>query len=74
MDGMQKLRVIYPNLMQLVYDNSRTRQNRMVEAVADIEQKSEMELFEEFYELQNNRKMSAEQEEYLVRLIERVRS
>lgn len=74
LDGMQKLRVIYPNLMQLVYDNSRTRQNRMVEAVADIEQKSEMELFEEFYELQNNRKMSAEQEEYLVRLIERVRS
>ena len=74
LDGMQKLRVIYPNLMQLVYDNSRTRQNRMVEAVADIEQKSEMELFEEFYKLQNNRKMSAEQEEYLVRLIERVRS
>ncbi len=74
LDGMQKLRVIYPNLMQLVYDNSRTRQNRMVEAVSDIEQKSEMELFEEFYELQNNRKMSAEQEEYLVRLIERVRS
>ena len=28
LDGLQKLRVIYPNLMQLVYDNRRTRENR----------------------------------------------
>ena len=73
LDGMQKLRVIYPNLMQLVYDNSRTRQSRMVEAVSNIEQKSELELFEEFYELQNNREMSSQQVDYLIRLIEQIR-
>ena len=25
LDGLQKLRVIYPNIMQLEYDNCRTR-------------------------------------------------
>ena len=47
---MAKLRTVYPNLMQLVYDNSRTRQSRQVEVTEHVEQKSEMELFEEFYE------------------------
>lgn len=43
-DGMQKLRIIYPNLMHLEYDNSRTRQSRAVETVKDMEKKSELEL------------------------------
>ena len=29
-DGLQKLRIIYPNLMRLEYDNSRMRQNRFI--------------------------------------------
>ena len=29
-DGLQKLRVIYPNLMQLTYDNLRTQQNQEI--------------------------------------------
>ena len=69
-DGMQKLRIIYPNLMQLEYDNSRTRQSRDVEAVRDIEQKSRTELFAEFYELQNNMPMSNVQAEYIKQMIE----
>ncbi len=71
-DGMQKLRIIYPNLMRLEYDNSRTRQSREIGAAADVEQKSELELFQEFYELQNNTAMSERQQEYVVRLLERV--
>ncbi len=69
-DGLQKLRIIYPNLMQLIYDNSRTKQNRMAGAAEDIERKSELELFEEFYELQNNQPMSPEQIEFVKQLIE----
>lgn len=68
-DGLQKLRIIYPNLMRLEYDNSRTRQSRMVEVIQDIEQKSELELFQEFYELQNNRTMSEEQVDFVTKLI-----
>lgn len=69
-DGLQKLRIIYPNLMQLVYDNSRTKQNRIVEMAEGTGQKSELELFEEFYELQNNQPMSEEQTEFVKQLIE----
>lgn len=69
-DGLQKLRIIYPNLMRLVYDNHRTRQNQMLETVPEVERKSELELFEEFYELQNNQPMSTEQTEYVKGMIE----
>lgn len=62
-DGMQKLRVIYPNLMRLEYDNRRTREEQMIEAAEELERKSELELFEEFYELQNNQPMSEFQRE-----------
>ena len=72
-DGLQKLRTVYPNLMRLVYDNSRTRQEQSVEAAEEIEQKSELELFGEFYELQNNRPMSGEQAEIVKRMIEELR-
>lgn len=71
-DGMQKLRIIYPNLMRLEYDNQRTRENRSVEAAEAVEQKSEAELFEEFFELQNNRPMSEQQQIFVKRLIQKL--
>lgn len=69
-DGIQKLRMIYPNLMRLEYDNSRTRQNKSIESVKYVELKSDMELFEEFYELQNNQPMSIKQRDYVKQLME----
>lgn len=69
-DGLQKLRIIYPNLMRLEYDNSRTKHNRIIERAEEIEQKSELELFAEFYELQNNQTMSEEQTAFVAQLIE----
>lgn len=71
-DGMQKLRIIYPNLMQLEYDNQRTRESRLVEAAAGVESKSELELFEEFYERQNNQPMSGEQQAFCRKMIEEI--
>lgn len=71
-DGIQKLRIIYPNLMQLEYDNQRTRESRLVEAAAGVESKSELELFEEFYERQNNQPMSGEQQAFCRKMIEEI--
>lgn len=68
-DGMQKLRVIYPNLMKLEYDNKRTRESREVTEACRVESKSELELFEEFYELQNNQPVSEKQREFVERMI-----
>lgn len=72
-DGMQKLRIIYPNLMRLEYDNRRTRENRLVEAAEGIKEKSELELFEEFYQLQNNQLMSAQQRKFVESMIQTIR-
>ncbi len=73
-DGMQKLRTVYPNLMRVAYDNSRTRQDRTVEAARQAERKSELELFGEFFELQNNQPMSGEQAAYMEKLIAELRN
>lgn len=68
-DGLQKLRVIYPNLMRLEYDNTRTRESGDVTGACEVERKPAPELFEEFYELQNNQPMSEKQEAFVRRLI-----
>ena len=68
--ALQKLRTVYPNLMRLEYDNKRTRENREVQAVEAQEQKSELQLFAEFYELLNNEPMKEEQTEFVEKLIQ----
>ena len=71
-DCMQKLRIIYPNLMHMEYDNKRTRNIRSLEAAENVEQKSELELFEEFYELQNNQPMSGQQKDFSESLLRKL--
>ena len=71
-DGMQKLRTIYPNLMRLEYDNRRTGENRSIEEGESGVQKSGLEIFEEFFELQNNQPMSGEQRMFVRNLIQEI--
>lgn len=71
-EALNKLRVIYPNIMKLDYDNTRTRNRQVVESVKDVQKKSPMDLFGELYELQNNQKMSKEQQEFMSALIEKI--
>ena len=71
-EAMGRLRVIYPNLMKLTYDNTRTRTNQIVGSAEDVKRKSPLELFEELYETQNNQPMSAEQRAFALELIESV--
>lgn len=69
---MDRLRAIYPNLMRLDYDNRRTRENREVEGAKDVEKKSPLEHFADFYQIQNNQEMSGEQRAFMQELIEKV--
>ena len=71
-EAVGKLRIIYPNLMKLDYDNTRTRTNRMIDGAEDVQSKSPLELFGELYELQNNQPMSDEQRKYTEELIESI--
>ncbi len=71
-EAMGRLRVIYPNLIKLTYDNTRTRSEAVVEGPERVGGKSPTELFCEFYMLQNNRQMSDVQLQYVTGLMESV--
>lgn len=68
-DAMAKLRIVYPNLMKLDYDNLRTRTQLQLEAIGDIEKIHPMELFEQFYTQQNNQPLSEQQAQLVQALI-----
>lgn len=68
-EAMAKLRVIYPYIMKLTYDNQRTRKNQEMEDAVDVEHKSPMTLFEEFFALQNNQPMNDEQSAFMQEII-----
>lgn len=71
-DAIGKLRTVYHNLMKLDYDNRRTRSVAQVDGAVDVETKTPIELFSDFYELQNNQPMSDEQKAFVGDLIEQV--
>ena len=71
-DAVGKLRRIYPNLMKLSYDNKRTKKQQAICGVESVESKTPLELFEEFYEKQNNDRMSDEQRAFSLKCIEAV--
>lgn len=71
-DAIGKLRTVYHNLMKLDYDNKRTRSVAQVDGAVDVETKTPIELFSDFYELQNNQPMSDEQKAFVEDLIEQV--
>ncbi|MCF0186010.1 MAG: exonuclease SbcCD subunit D [Bacteroidaceae bacterium] len=72
-DGMRKLQTIYHRLMELRYDNKRTRQGMVNISVASrTAEKQPQELVEELFEKQNGRKLSEEQSEYLNELIKSI--
>ena len=67
--AIAKLRVIYPNIMQLAYDNARSRISQTIESSDVSEMKTPLELFDEFYALQNNQPMDEEQRSLMAQLI-----
>jgi len=67
-----KLRVIYPNLMRLGYDNMRTRSESSVTGIADASQYTPIQLFDMLYEEQNGQTLSDTQRVFLDDLIEQV--
>lgn len=71
-DAIGKLRTIYHRLMKLDYDNTRTRSSREIGGAANVETRSPLELFGDFYELQNNQPMNPEQNEFMRTLIEKI--
>lgn len=70
---MNKLRTVYKNILQLEYDNTRTRCSENIVLVDNVRLKSELELFAEFFEKQNGQALAEEQSEYLANMIEQLK-
>ncbi len=68
-DAIGQLRQAYRNLMVLDFENSRTRQVIQSQGAAslDIAEKCPIHLFSDFYKMQNNNELSAEQFKVLER-------
>jgi exonuclease SbcD len=71
-DAVMKLRTVYPNIMRLDYDNTRTRTVDVSEGTAYTEKRTPLELFGEFYEKQNGKPMSDIQTGYVTDLIRKL--
>ena len=68
-EAIGKLRLIYPNILKLSYDNTRTREDQVIGGAGDVKTRSPLELFGELYEIQNNQPMSDTQREFVLELI-----
>lgn len=72
-DAIGKMRSVYPNIMRLELENSKSMWNSESKLTADdIESKTDIELFEEFYINQNNIPMSKGQKDIMLELFEEV--
>ncbi len=71
-DAVSKLRIIYPNIMKLSYDNARTKQKNNIVATTEIEEKLPIDLFMDFYKQQNNQEMDTEQINFVREIIDNV--
>lgn len=71
-EAIGRLRVIYPNIMQLTYDNKRTQENQELDAGTLAQKRDRMDFLEELYEKQNNQPMSEVQREYARKLMDKI--
>lgn len=72
-DAVGRVRTIYPNLLRLEFENSRTRQERTKSTQAsELSQKTPYQLFEEFYKKvwDDTLAFSKEQEELITKLLQ----
>lgn len=68
-EALGRMRQVYPYIMKLTYDNTRTRsQQNPLDQRVDARTRP-LDLFRRLYQAQNNQPMSEQQDEFLARLI-----
>ena len=74
-DAIGQIRKIYPNTLSLDILNSKSYNSDMnIENFEKIKEKSEFELFNDFYEFQNSVKLDEEQSEIIKKVIEKTKN
>ena len=67
-----RLTSVYPNLMQMEYDNLRTKERRNLQVRKETAGISPQEIFSELYETMNNQPLSEVQKEYILKKIDNI--
>lgn len=70
--ALSSLRAVYPNIMRLEYDNTRTRAAAIIPDTEGNDARTPLEIFSGLYEAQNGKEMDEEQAALVSGLIERV--
>lgn len=71
-EAVNKLRVIYPYLMKLDYDNRRTRAEQKIEGAQNVPSKTPLEWMEQFYLMQNGQAMEEHQQALTEKLMAQI--
>jgi len=71
-DALYRLRTVYPYLLRLEYDNSRTRAQQTFEVLPEAGKMDPETLFSAFYQMQNGENMTDDMAEYMQGLIARL--
>lgn len=71
-DAVKTLQQIFPNLVKMRYDNSRTQDVSIIHAENSNEKLPPEILFEKFYEKQNNHSMTNEQREFINKIVQEI--
>lgn len=75
-DPLGQLRQVYPNLIGIDFENSRTElqsSSSQIAAAKELETLTPLDLFVAFYQLQNNKEMNSEQLELMKELFDEAR-
>lgn len=71
-DALDVLKQFYPYIVSIGYDNSMTRQNRIVQNKAATEEQRPEEIVEELFVQQNNRQMNDVERDLIEKLVKKV--
>lgn len=71
-DGFARLQTIYENLVFLDYDNIRTKSVANIDDIEKIQKTDPLEIFMDFFEIQNNKPMTQEQKDISKELINEI--
>ena len=70
MDAAERVREIYHNFVQIDFCNRRYQFDNEIYSEAISDEKTEVEMFEEFYELLNNEQMTEKERNIILELME----
>lgn len=73
-DPIGQIRKIYPNVLSLEVRNSKTENiNKELEKIEKMKEKSELELFEDFYEFQLNKKIDENRKQIIKEIFDTIK-